>query len=241
MRRDIHNSDIPVLCRSCELRHRGVCGTLSPEQLITLGRQTTQKEIPAGTELIASGEPVTNYATILSGVVKLSKLLSDGRRQIVGLQFAPDFLGRPFRESGQVTAEAATVVRLCSFPKRVLDRMLEQSPELEHLLLEQALQELDEARDWMVTLGRKTAEERVASFLLLIATYLDPEAEQDETDPVSFDLPMTRNDIGDFLGLTIETTSRQLTRLRHAGIIDIEHNRTITIPDLERLRRHSGE
>ncbi|NND49143.1 MAG: Crp/Fnr family transcriptional regulator, partial [Rhizobiales bacterium] len=161
MREDIHNSDIPVLCRACEARHHGVCGALNPDQLLALAKQTTQKEVSAGSELMATGEPITNYASIMSGVVKLSKLLSDGRRQIVGLQFAPDFLGRPFKEKGQVTAEAATGVNLCSFPKRVLDRLLAESPELEHRLLEQSLQELDEAREWMVTLGRKTAQERV--------------------------------------------------------------------------------
>ncbi len=110
--------------------------------------------------------------------------------------------------------------------------MLAESPELEHRLLEQSLQELDEAREWMVTLDRKTAQERMASFLLLVATYPDPEAEDHELAPVSFDLPLTRADIADFLGLTIETTSRQLTRLRHDGIIDIEHNRTVTVPDI---------
>ena len=241
MRKDVHNSDVPELCRACEARHNGVCGTLNPEQLLGLAKRSTQRDVAAGTELMASGEPITSYASIMSGVVKLSKLLSDGRRQIVGLQFAPDFLGRPFKENGQVTAEAATGVKICSFPKRVLDRLIEESPELEHRLYQQSLQELDEAREWMVTLGRKTAQERVASFLLLVATYLDPELDDHDPAPVSFDLPLTRADIADFLGLTIETTSRQLTRLRHDGIIDIAHNRTVTIAELEKLRQRAGD
>ena len=106
------------------------------------------------------GEEVERYANILSGVVKLSKLLVDGRQQIVGLQFAPDFLGRPFKSKNKTTAEAATEVRLCTFPKKVLEDMIKQSPELEHVLHEQSLKELDEARDWMMTLGRKSASEK---------------------------------------------------------------------------------
>jgi CRP/FNR family transcriptional regulator len=116
-RKDIHNSDIPVLCRACEARHRGVCGALSPSQLVSLNKQSTRKNIEAGSELIGESQEANSYANIISGVVKLTKMMSDGRQQIVGLQFAPDFLGRPFRIDSGITADAATDVNLCSFPK----------------------------------------------------------------------------------------------------------------------------
>ena len=92
IRLDIHNSEIPVLCRACEARHRGICGALEPAQLGRLDRRTGRREVEAGTELIAAGRSIETCANILSGVVKLVKLMSDGRQQIVGLQFAPDFL-----------------------------------------------------------------------------------------------------------------------------------------------------
>ena len=241
MRKDIHNSDVPELCRACEARHQGICGSLDADQLRELAKDATRREVAAGTELIASEEQVATYASIMSGVVKLSKLLADGRRQIVGLQFAPDFLGRPFKNDGQLNAEAATPVRLCVFTKRTIDRMLKASPQLEHQILEQTLRELDEARDWMVTLGRKNAKEKVASFLLMVATCFEPEHSLEDDGPVRFELPMTRADIADFLGLTIETTSRQLTRLRRDGVIEVEHNREVTILDTEALRHRSGE
>ena len=241
MRKDIHNSDIPVLCRSCEARHKGVCGALSPEQLTVLSKHTTRKELPVGTELIASEEPVASYANILSGVVKLSKLLEDGRQQIVGLQFAPDFLGRPLKDSSAISADTATTVKLCSFPKHILEKMMQDVPELEHKLLEQTLEELDEARDWMVTLGRKSAQEKTASFLYMVATHTDPELDENEQENITFDLPLTRSDIADFLGLTIETVSRQITRLRRDKIIEIEHNRHVMVPSLERLRARCGD
>ena len=113
---------------------------------------------------------------MLSGVVKLTKTLSDGRQQIVGLQFAPDFLGRPFKSESAINAEAATDVSLCSFPEgrhRADDEGIARSSST--ACCEQTLKELDEARDWMVTLGRKTAAEKVASFLLLIARNIDPD------------------------------------------------------------------
>ncbi|MCK5748432.1 MAG: Crp/Fnr family transcriptional regulator [Oricola sp.] len=234
-RKDVHNSDIPVICRACEARHKGVCGALTPEQLTKLNRFTKQHSYQSGHELLSAGEDVHRYSNILRGVVKLSKLLADGRQQIVGLQFAPDFMGRPFREQSNIIADAATDVRVCSFPKAVLEELVRESPKLEHRLHEQTLEELDEAREWMLTLGRKSAGEKVASFLFLIAAHIDPELDVHE-GPIQFELPLKRSDIADFLGLTIETVSRQITKLRKAGVIEVENNRTVIVPDLERLR-----
>ena len=237
MRHDIHNSRIPRLCRSCEARHRGICGVLGPEQLVQLSRHTIRHEAAAGTELIAAGESVVRYSNILSGVVKLTMALHDGRQQIVGLQFAPDFLGRPFAQTSDVRAEAAGPVRLCSFPKSALEALLHDAPDLHQRLHAQALLELDEARGWMLTLGRKTAAERVASFLLLVARHADPE----ERGEVSFEIPLSRTDIADFLGLTVETVSRQFTRLRKAGVISMETSRSVMVADPATLRGAAGD
>ncbi len=239
LRKDIHNSGVPALCRACEARHRGVCGALNVEQLVLLNKHSVRKKVEPGDELVAEEQDISNYANVISGVVKLTKMLPDGRQQIVGLQFAPDFLGRPFSKASKHSAEAATEVELCAFSKSLIDRMIADSPDLEHKLLEQTLNELDEARDWMLTLGRKTAAEKVASFLHLIAVHIDPEA-QDADGPISFDLPLTRADIADYLGLTIETVSRQLTKLRKDGVIQIESNRHVTVPDILRLEERAS-
>lgn len=221
---------------SCEARHRGICGVLSPEQLIYLSKFTNRTTYSESEELVSDGEEVERYSNILSGVVKLSKLLFDGRQQIVGLQFAPDFLGRPFKSKSDTTAEAVTDVRVCSFPRSVLETMIHKSTDLEHILHEQTLRELDEARNWMMTLGRKSASEKVASFLFLIGNNIDPENVA-ANNSVSFKIPLKRTDIADFLGLTIETVSRQLTKLRKSGIVIIENNRFVTIPDMKALKR----
>ena len=237
VRKDIHNSDIPVLCQSCEARHQGICGALNPEQLLALAKSTRRVRKDAGEELLADAMPISSYANVLRGVVKLSKVLEDGRQQVVGLQFAPDLLGRPFAAESRVSAEAASEVHLCLIPRPALEALLRESAALEHLVMLQALRELDEARDWMVTLGRKSAAEKVASFLYLIATHIDPTEVEPET---RFDLPLTRADIGDFLGLTIETVSRQISRLKADGVIEIVGNRHVKVPDLARLRLRCG-
>ncbi|NVD38852.1 Crp/Fnr family transcriptional regulator [Ensifer sp. HO-A22] len=235
-RKDIHNSDIPSVCAACEARHGGVCGTLTPDQLLDLSRHSTRRRVEPGREVVGQGEMTDSYANIISGVVKLSKVLSDGRQQIVGLQFAPDFMGRPFTRESALTAEAAIDTDICSFPRNVMERLVAEAPGLEHRLHEQALKELDEARDWMLTLGRKTAQEKVASFLYIIATHIDPE----NGTATEFDLPLSRADIADYLGLTIETVSRQITKLRKDNVIRIENSRRVTVPSMDRLMHVAG-
>ncbi|SFD96881.1 CRP/FNR family transcriptional regulator, anaerobic regulatory protein [Sulfitobacter brevis] len=237
MRLDIHNSDIPLLCRACEARHKGICGALDPKQLQQLGRQTGRREVAAGTELVAAGVQTDGYANILSGIVKLSKLMADGRQQIVGLQFAPDFVGRPFAASSDVSAEAASTVRICTFPRSALEDMVRQSPGLEHRLHEQALRELDDAREWMMTLGQKSAAEKVATFLLLLSRHVDPLVEGYSDH---LEIPLKRSDIADFLGLTVETVSRNLTQLRKAGVLTIQKNRLVTVNDFSLLETAAG-
>ena len=235
VRNDIHNSSIPLLCQSCESRHQGICGVLTPEQLLVLSRHTRRVHHGAGEQLLADAEPITSYGNVLHGVVKLSKVLEDGRHQVVGLQFAPDLVGRLFASESRVTAEAASDVDLCMVPRAAMEALMRDNPALEHRIMLQTLRELDEARDWMVTLGRKTAAEKVASFLYLIASHIDPTGEV-----TTFDLPLSRADIGDFLGLTIETVSRQMSKLRADGVVEIENYRHVSVPDLARLRVRCG-
>ncbi|MFO1033504.1 MAG: Crp/Fnr family transcriptional regulator [Hyphomicrobiales bacterium] len=237
-RQDVHNSEVPLVCRSCEARHRGVCGALTPPQLLELSKHTSKYDYGPEQSIVSDGDNIERCANILNGVVKLAKLTSDGRQQIVGLQFAPDFLGRPFSEKSDFDVEAATTVRVCSFPRAILKKLVQESPELGQRLHAQTLKELDEARDWMLALGRKSAGERVASFLCYIAQHFDPE-QRGSHDPLHFDIPLKRSDMADFLGLTIETVSRQLTKLRQARIVDVKNSRTVVVLDMGRLREAS--
>ncbi|MGZ2380619.1 cyclic nucleotide-binding domain-containing protein [Rhizobium leguminosarum] len=227
---------IPVACRSCQARHGVVCGVLSSGQLKDLGRHSLRRRVDAGSEIIAQGSESSFYSNIMRGVVKLCKVMPDGRQQIVGLQFAPDFVGRPYVRESTLSAEAATDAEICVFPRNLIDRMISETPELQRSLHDQALKELDAAREWMLTLGRRTAEEKVASLLHLIATHAEPQT----ATSTAFDLPLSRAEIADFLGLTIETVSRQMTRLRKSGVIRIENFRHIVVPDMDALERMIG-
>jgi CRP/FNR family transcriptional regulator len=234
------DNDTPAVCATCEARNSGMCSVLAADELLLLSKQSVRSHVPANAEIAVAGEAIARYSNIIKGVVKLTKLMPDGRQQIVGLQFAPDMIGRLFVGESKVTAEAAGNVQLCSFSKQALNQLLEKSPELEHKLHMQALSELDDARDTMLLLGRKSASEKVASFLLLLIRNMHSPAEAEKHE-MTLELPLRRVDIADFLGLTIETVSRQLTKLRKAGLISITDSRLITVTNLARLEAAAGD
>lgn len=229
-------------CNTCNVRHRAICGVLSHEELNCLNQIARRKKISAGQVILSDEEPADFVGIITSGAVKLTKTLADGRQQIVGLQFASDFLGRTYNERNHFFAEAATDVEICSFMCRDFEALLKKFPKLENRLFQNTLDELDSAREWMLLLGRKTAEEKVASFLLMLAkkSSLLGCAQSNEFTFASFTLPITRTDAADFLGLTIETVSRQITRLKTKKIISVTGNREFLVPDLERLAMIAG-
>ncbi len=245
MDRLLTNSVVPhsiERCDACSVRHRAVCGALSPEELKYLNQMARHKKVPAGQIILSDEEPADFVGIITSGAVKLTKTLADGRQQIVGLQFASDFLGRTYNNRNHFFAEAATEVEICSFLRDDFEMMLKKFPELENRLFQHTLDELDSAREWMLLLGRKTAEEKVASFLLMLAkkNALMGCPHSSAISFSSFTLPITRTDMADYLGLTIETVSRQITRLKSSKIISITGNREFLVPDLDRLAEVAG-
>ncbi len=231
-------------CSTCAVRNRAVCGALSDEELKKLSGIGRIRRFRAGDIILADAEPTTFFANIVSGVVKLEKTSMDGRQQIVGLVFAPDFLGRAFAKQNPYFAQAATDVEACTYPHSPFEALLRTSPDLEHRLFENTLNELDAAREWMFVLGRKSAQEKVASFLHLIAKRqpLIGCSHSDAAHPHSarFELPLTRADIADFLGLTIETVSRQLSNLKRQGTIQLLSGREVLVPDLRKLQSTAG-
>jgi CRP/FNR family transcriptional regulator len=152
-------------------------------------------------------------------------LLPDGRRQITGFVGAGHFLGLAVSDTYAFGAEAIERVRFCRFQRSKLRGLLDDFPLMEKRLLEVAANELVAAQEQMLLLGRKTARERLASFLLLQSRQGVPCGHPRRR----FNLPMTRNDIADYLGLTIETVSRTLTKLRSEGLIDIASQAVIIV------------
>jgi len=230
-------------CGTCAIRHRAICDALSAGEIQSLNRISRRKLIPAGQTILGEGEAHTIFANIVSGVVKLTKTLDDGRQHIIGLLFASDFLGRAFRKDNPYFAEAATDVELCVFPAGGFEKVLTDFPTLEHRLFQFTLSELDACQEWMLLLARKKAEERVASFLLMIAKRVPNMGCSDSGRPgeVHFQLPLSRSEISDCLGLTIETVSRQMTRLKSKGVIELVNYREIIIPDIRALQQAAYE
>ena len=175
-------------------------------------------------------------ASIVSGTATIEHLTEDGRRQTVGLLLPSDFIGRPGRETAIYNVTAVTNVTLCCFRRKQFEELLDVTPHLTDRLLKMSLDELDAARDWMVLLGRKTAREKIASFLMLIVRRTQaPELQTLDKSHV-IELPLTRSEMSDYLALTIETVSRQFSQLKSDGLIQLEGKRQVVIPDVPALR-----
>lgn len=221
-------------CLDCDIREIGVCSSLEPAELENVRRIVSTLNLHAGQSAIVEGEPAQDLFNVISGAVKLYKLLPDGRRQITGFLSTGDFLGIAFNDTYAYTAEAINDVKLCRFPRKRLEGLLPDYPMLERRLLGEAAHELVAAQDQMLLLGRKTALERVTSFLLMLAKRASRMRKSDS----QLEVPMTRNDIGDYLGLTTETVSRAISRLRDEKVVSVETRGRIVILDrlaLERL------
>ncbi len=202
-------------CMACGAREFSVCGSLDPADLASLDAIADRTSLQAGEPLVREGEPSSDVFNITSGSMRIYKLLPDGRRQITGFLFAGDFIGLASGASYAFSAEAIEDVTLCRFRKNEYWALIRTRPSLEGALLERATHEIAAAQNQMLLLGRKSARERVASFLIDLPG-------RDPTRPTSggvVNLPMTRSEIADYLGLTIETVSRELTKLKTAGIV----------------------
>src|SRR5262245_43351011 len=230
-------------CLDCAVRDKALCKPLSPEDLAKLNRLSYRKHYSPGHMISGLSTPEAWCATILAGVVKLTKSLPDGRQQIVGLLFPSDFLGRPFKTTSPYAAEAATEVALCCYNRGHFEGLLAEQPELKQLLLERTLDAVDASHEWMLLLGCKSAKERVAALLVLIARRLAPDAAGTATapPPLTIELPLSRAEIADYLGLRLETVSRQLNRLEGSGVIKRFARRGITICNTRQLERLAGE
>lgn len=226
VRRAGHPPLAPEPCGGCDVRHRGLCDCFDDVHLSLLASAAVVKEIDKGQVFVREGEPADRFHKIRHGTAKLFKTLSDGRQQIIAFATEDDFLGLAVSDVFAFSAEAIEPVSLCRFSRRQFRALAGSYPELEHRLLQTACSELVLANEQMLLLGRKTARERVASFLLEWNAH-DKRSVGDR----HVRLPMTRLDIADYLGLTIETVSRALNALRREGRIDIPSPSLVVLRD----------
>jgi len=225
-------------CSDCPIRHNAVCSRCEPDELQQLEDIKYYRSFAPGQPIIWRGDRMEHVASVVSGVASISQSMEDGRTQMVGLLMGSDFIGRPGREYAAFDVTAVSAVTLCCFRRRPFETLIASTPNVARRLLEMALDELDAAREWMLLLGRKTAREKIASLLLLIARR---SRAQGGTQSAPFELPLTREMMGNYLGLTLETVSRQISALKAEGIIEMDGNRAIWVPNMARLRREAGD
>jgi CRP/FNR family transcriptional regulator, anaerobic regulatory protein len=220
-------------CADCKLRLVSVCAALAPDELFALEDITQQVTIPTRATIFRQGEDAEWVYAVTEGVVRLYKLLPDGRRQIVGFAIPGDFLGLAMGERHPFSADAIEPVAACRFGRAAFSALVDAKPHLLRRLHEFASHELTLAQDQMMLLGRRTAEEKLVTFLLAMRdrwAKLGPAS-------VTVRLPMSRQDIADFLGLTIETVSRTFTKLAKdkAIVIVPDGVRLMNLPRLAEL------
>jgi len=218
-------------CRVCTVRHLTVCAPLDDAEVQEVSTIASSVELSPGDPLFDEGEPAASVYNVTAGTMKVYKLLADGRRQVTGFLFPGDFLGLANNDCYAYSAEAVTHTTLCRFQRGKLEKLLERFPKMEKRLLGMASHELAVAQEQMLLLGRKTAKEKIASFLLGLAQRAESRGQPGNPVVVA----MSRTDIGDFLGLTTETVSRTFTQLRGAGVIVLLPGGKVDIQDADAL------
>lgn len=223
-------------CETCLVRCDGVCAVLDGEARSELLRLSRRKAVPAHHAVFRDGDPADHYYNITSGIVKLVKTLADGHQHIVGLLYPTDFMGQSLNKHHSYAAESATDVELCAYPRAAFEQFLTSHPELERQIFHMTIRELDLCRDWTLLLGRKCSYERVAGFLLMMAKRAPRKRVQEQPrNCAHFELPFTRAEMADYLGLTLETVSRQFSQLKKKQVITLPSSRDIIIPNIEVL------
>lgn len=229
-------------CGDCPIRHRAVCARCESDELTKLEQIKYYRSYQAGQTVIWSGDRMDFVASVVTGIATLTQTMEDGRRQMVGLLLPSDFVGRPGRSAAAYDVTATTDLVMCCFRKKPFEELMSSTPHIAQRLLEMTLDELDAAREWMLLLGRKTAREKIASLLAIIARRdASLKSPRSSANAISFDLPLTREEMADYLGLTLETVSRQISALKKDGVIELEGKRHVRVPSIDALMEETGD
>ncbi len=224
-------SAVGAFCDQCAVRDRAFCSALKDDEIHDLANISIHRHYPAGSTIFEEQEKINVFANVIEGTVKLSKLLPDGRQQITGFLFPGDFVGRLYGGRFTSFVEAVTDVHICTFAQGPLERLLDSHPALTRRIFGLTNQSLERAEEWMLLLGRKTAREKIASFMLMLSA----RAEERNEDGTTIHLAMGRADIADYLGLTIETVSRQISKFKGERLIRLEAGNMVQLLDRDAL------
>ena len=208
----------------------------APDSLDDCFAQARLCRIEAKEFVFMEGDPVKQIHRIEAGAVSLYRLLPDGRRQILGFAYPGDVIGLGVQREYIMSAQALKPTKLRSMSLATLHRIAARDPKLSFTLYETVANELAATRTLLMTTGHRSACERVAAFLLTLSQRNERKGEPAHV----IDLPMTRSDIADFLGLTVETVSRTITKMKTGRLIDLPQCARIHLRDIDALQALAG-
>lgn len=222
----------PLACATCPVRDRAACSALDEAQRAELARLGSHRTLRRGDTLFHAGDDSDTCATLISGALKIAQVDASGNEYILALVHPAGFVGELFAPVAHHDVIALTDSMLCTFPRRQYEEVVTRFPALGRALLRRSSEDLFESRALMALMTGRIAGQRVAGFLLAMANA----ASESPCHPAQkFDLPVTRGEIASLLGLTIETVSRQLTKLEKDGVVARNGARGIELLDAARL------
>lgn len=230
----INISSIKAACKDCSLRELCLPLGLNEPDLSALDKLIKRRRtLKKGEMLYRHGDSLRALYAIRSGSLKTTGLIEDGRAQVTGFYLPGELLGMDAINTDlhPCNAEALETSEVCDIPYTALEDLAQKVPGLQHQLLRIMSREIVRDEDMLMMLGRMTAEERLASCLMSFSRRLARLGDS----VVEFKLSMSRQDLGDYLGLALETVSRLLSRFQDEGLVGV-HGRQIVLRDITRLR-----
>ena len=222
----------PLACETCPVRDRAACSVLSGDERTQLSRIGRHRDVKRGETVMAAGDDNIACATLISGALKITSYDSEGTERILSLVHPAGFVGEMFAPLANHDVVALADSKLCIFSRTDYEDALNRFPALSTALLRRSTADLFETRSLIALMGRRGADARVAGLILAFASA----ASDSPCHPAAeFDLPLTRGEMAGILGLTIETISRQLSKLEKAGLIKREGARGLVIRDAPAL------
>jgi len=218
-------------CLSCASRLVGLCAPLDARILTEVSQASSRSPVAARDSLFLQGDPATHVFILVDGSARLTRLLPDGRRAAIGFRFAGDLIGYTSNDEYPFGAEALSASQVCRLERRRLDDLFRRHPLIERRFLDLCTRELAATQDHVMVLGRYTAEERVAAFLMSLA---EAQARRGHAGP-TLELPATRADLGELLGLTLETVSRMFSSFRKRGWIRLHGQSSVELTNRRAL------
>ena len=225
---------IKAACKDCSLRELCLPLGLNEADLGALDKAIKRRHtLKKGEYLYRSGDPLRALFAIRSGALKTTGLIEDGRAQVTGFYLPGELLGIDAINADihPCSAEALETSEICDIPFNALEELAQKIPGLQHQLLRIMSREIVRDEDMLMMLGRMSAEERLASCLMSFSRRL----ERLGSAGLEFKLTMSRQDLGDYLGLALETVSRLLSRFQEEGLIHV-HGRQIVLRNVKQLR-----